>query len=165
MKLLAILFSKIKKSVSPYAYAKLEQRTLSNIVKCFSLTVCTCCKCHGDLSVISETWFGAIREAEKWTFVTSWKLILHYLVQSSSLRGRWIYLPFYLSASTTPPLHHSKAVSVPCVCSTELTHGVQVQKLFVLRTWGGDAEERFPGVWAELVTRVALYVGACLLQP
>ena len=105
MKLLAILFSKIKKSVSPYAYAKLEQHTLSNIVKCFSLTVCTCCKCHGDLSVISETWFGAIREAEKWTFVTSWKLILHYLVHSSSLRGRMNFsslLPECLHHSTTP---------------------------------------------------------------
>ena len=44
-----------KKSVSPYAYAKLEQRTLSHAVKCFSPTMCTCCKSHGDLSVISET--------------------------------------------------------------------------------------------------------------
>ena len=100
-----------KKSVSPYAYAKLEQRTLSHAVKCFSPTMCTCCKSHGDLSVISETWFGAMREAEKWTLVTSWKLILHCLVHSSSLRGR-MNLSFLLPEC----LRHSILPGTPKQC-------------------------------------------------
>lgn len=50
-------------------------------MKGFSATVCTCCKYHGDLSGISETWLGTQREAGKWVFGTPCNLF--FIMQES----------------------------------------------------------------------------------
>lgn len=66
-------------------------------MKCFSAIVCTCCKFHSDLPVISETWFGTQIDAGKWTLalLETDSLLFKNLLHSHFLR-RKMNSPFLL---------------------------------------------------------------------
>lgn len=137
-------------------------------MKCFSAAMCTCYKYHGDLSVISETWFRTQREAGKWIFATTWNLF--FIMQespafSSSGRRNGFAFP---SSWVLPPsaLLGSLKQCVPGSATQRSFLVFRPTSFFVLRLRGWEVEEHLG--WTQAVSvwsgSLGLQVGTVLLS-